>query len=75
LKTKHPKKRIGLHRLIERITTDAGIESIIRNRNRPSYRPRSKDDMPGYRIMQLKPEEREALSHATAKDFSWRGFK
>jgi hypothetical protein len=31
--------------------------------------------MPGYRIKQLDPDEREALSHAKAEDFSWRGFK
>jgi hypothetical protein len=39
------------------------------------YRPLSKQDMPGYRIQQLPPEEREVLATATSGDFSWRGFK
>jgi hypothetical protein len=54
------------------------MESVIGSSSRANgekHRPLSPSDMPGYRIQQLSPEEREALSHATAKDFSWRGFR
>lgn len=71
-------KRVGLHRLIDRITSNAMMESYLHYSNRSNgekRRPLSTSDMPGYRIKQLSPDEREALSHATSKDFGWRGFK
>lgn len=69
-------KRIGLHRLIDRITDNAMIESCLHGRaNGIKHRPLKKSDMPGYRIQQLSADEREALKEATSKDFSWRGFK
>lgn len=71
-------KRIGLHRLIERIITRAMMESFLSSSNRGNgekHRPLERCDMPGYRIKQLKPEERETLSRAKSEDFSWRGFK
>lgn len=71
-------KRIGLHRLIDRITTNAMMERSIHNGSRSCgkrFIPQWAEDMPGYRIQQLAPEEREALSHAKAEDFSWRGSK
>lgn len=70
--------KVGLHRLIDKITSNAMMESVISSSSRANgekHRPLSPSDMPGYRIQQLYPEEREALSHATAKDFSWRGFR
>lgn len=70
-------KRIGLHRLIERITTNAMIEATCSCRPACDRKrgPLMTYEMPGYRIKQLNPDEREALSHAKASDFSWRGFK
>lgn len=74
-------KRIGLHRLIDKITDNVMSEG---SRNIPRYnssmpgvkrRPLSKSDMPGYRIMQLTQDEREVLSCAKTEDFRWRGFK
>lgn len=70
--------RVGLHRLIEKITSNAMMESFISSTSRGNgekHRPLQKCDMPGYRIKQLSQEEREALSHAKASDFNWRGFK
>ena len=71
-------KKVGLHRLIERLTDNAMMESLICSSNRGNgekFRPLHRQDMPGYRIQQLSPDEREVLSTATEKDFSWRGFK
>ena len=71
-------KRISLHRLIDKLTTNAMTELFLHMGNRACdrpFRPQSASDMPGYRIKQLSPDEREALSHATSEDFSWRGFK
>ena len=67
-------RKIGLHRLIECLTDNAMCESALSGTGE-KRRPLQKSDMPGYRIQQLCPEEREALSKATAEDFSWRGFK
>jgi hypothetical protein len=74
-------ERIGLRRLIDRITDDAMCEGS-RNMHSTSSsmpaeksRPLSKSDMPGYRIAQLSPAERKVLSMAKPEDFGWRGFK
>jgi hypothetical protein len=67
-------KRVGLHRLIEKLTDNALNECAATGRGE-KRRPLSKSDMPGYRITQLNLEEREALSHAKPEHFSWRGFK
>jgi hypothetical protein len=71
------KKSISLHRLIEKLTDNAMTENVCSCRPSTGEKPRplSKQDMPGYRIQQLTPEEREVLSTATSKDFSWRGFR
>jgi len=71
-------RKVGLHRLIETLTSNAMMESFLSSSNRAcgeKHRPLSNSDMPGYRIKQLNPDERKALSHAKAEDFSWRGFK
>jgi len=70
-------KKVGLHRLIDKITSNALTERVCSTNpaSGMKHRPLSTVDMPGYRIKQLNPDEREALSHAKAEDFSWRGFK
>lgn len=71
-------KKVGLHRLIDRLTSRAMSESLLCSSNRGNgekHRPLKTSDMPGHLIKQLKPEERKALSKAKAEDFSWRGFK
>lgn len=62
---------------IEKLTDNALMENVCscRPSTGEKHRPLSKQDMPGYRIQQLTPEEREVLSTATSKDFSWRGFR
>ena len=71
-------KRIGLRRLIERITDNAMMESFLCVSNRSNgekRRPLRESDKPGYRIQQLHPDERATLKTATSNDFTWRGFK
>lgn len=69
-------KRVGLHRLIDRLTSNALMEAVCSCRPASDHKkgPLMTYEMPGYRIKQLSPEERKALSHAKTKDFSWRGF-
>lgn len=74
-------ERVGLHRLIDRITNNAMCEgslnmhSVSSSMPAEKRRPLSGSGMPGYRIAQLSPIERKVLSQAKPKDFSWRGFK
>lgn len=68
-------KKIGKHRLIERITDNAMMEGSQSAIGRKMNRPLKGNDLPGRRIMNLKDEEREVLKTCKGKDFSWRGFK
>jgi hypothetical protein len=71
-------RRISLQRLIRKLTDNAMMEATCSSRMHNGAivaRPLARAEMPGYRIKQLSPEEREVLATATAKDFGWRGFK
>jgi len=71
-------ERVGLHRLIERLTDSAMGERCCYDRDRYDHQPfvpKNESEKPGYRIKKLSADERETLSKAKAKDFNWRGFK